>query len=280
MSRSVWQISGDVDRFDTLSTSAQQDIINEVIEIRNTKYCSWHYHWLVYKLFPMLQKTNKEKAYQFVKDVVDENIDLGNSYFHQYLLIAISDQALKDSIIDLLKSTKNIKVKRFLLGLSGIGEDIEELGLRDLARLANTPTFIIERKYKPSYSVLEKLPPVMRLNILESLTANFNIGYNILENIPNLDECRRMLFGSVLRHRDRAENVVKRYIELSDIGNPKTFMVDIWCPICGTINIKVTTGRIKDENRLEKTKLMKIASKYWCPICGNNGIKRNITWED
>jgi len=60
-------------------------------------------------------------------------------------------------------------------------------------------------------SMLLELPPVMRLNLLESLLIHMRNGHVKFADINNEEELKPLLFGTAIKYNSRVEYVVKRF---------------------------------------------------------------------
>lgn len=181
----------------------------------------------------------------------------------------VKDKDLLDSAKSSIRKRVNSKLlQRSLLFFSELNDDEEEAGLRALSGVKYTPIEVYNRRYTPSLKVVEKLPPVLRLNVLETLSNDRHLSYNIFKNLGDKESFRKLLFGSVLRHRDRVNDLVQRYDEIVGLGIMSTITIKSECRRCGPYEIAITSGRIKTERGFRKIEIFRSINGFWCPLCG------------
>lgn len=143
----------------------------------------------------------------------------------------------------------------------------EEQCLRIIANSKTIDSRIYELKYKPSQAAINKLPPIMTLNVLEILASKPNLSYNIFENLGDEANFKSILFGSVLRYRDRVDSLFSKYKEISNLGVKATIKIKNTCSNCGEYEIQLTSKIVRTEQGLNRTKLRWITENR-CLLCG------------
>ena len=275
-----WKYYNDIENYSSLSDDEKDNVINIMENKRYFHY--WNYLPLLKILIPQI---TPKKAFSLVKGFISEpkltSIDTDRLFKVIFTLIDCygSDQEVKD----LISSCKKKTVPRVLLGLKGISVDEEILGLRGLQSIGVAPDFVYAVQYKPSKDAIKALPPVMRLKVFEALLSNTDISYNIFENFAP-DEFKSLLFGAVLRHRERTEEVWNRFQEVRFLGKESAVSVEYECVNCQKFKITIDSVRVRTETGLKNTQIGYTLMRNTCPLCGRYGednIKRKlITYTD
>jgi hypothetical protein len=112
------------------------------------------------------------------------------------------------------------KSKYFYINALSNPETPDEYTIKAL-RAANVITTIPAVKAKINNCVLDQLPPIMRLNILEKIVQSGNsrctwqgdkkIKDNPLVDIKSPDDLKQLLFSSITKHSDRVSKLIKDY---------------------------------------------------------------------
>lgn len=175
-------------------------------------------------------------------------------------LYKVNPQFVKSNIL----SSKDKTTKRALLLFDGLTLDEEILGLRALSGKKYAPNEIREAKYKPSKEAVKKLPPIMRLGVMEALA--YNVSYNMFENF-NSDEFKELFFASVTKHRDRVESICEKYKESCENGQEAEIIITADCTSCGRYSISIKSSRARTATGLRNTRLANLTRSY-CALCG------------
>lgn len=122
------------------------------------------------------------------------------------------------------------------------------------------------RQYKISKEALEKLPPVMRVKVLQYFLDVDFLPYNIFSNISE-DDFRGLLFGASLRHNNLINFIWQRYEELIKISKPVHVKWSFDCKNCGKFDINLQNKMIVSERILKETLLFRQLGLYQCPVC-------------
>jgi len=186
----------------------------------------------------------------------------------------------KDKLKTILEDNKNERYKKYLFKYSKLSVENEVAGLRSLSKLSACPTFVYEQRVSPSQDALKKLPSVMRLKCLEVLMSDMHISYNIFKNF-NDDEFKIMLFGSVLRHRDRVEATWQKYNEIKHMGKVAIVKVKAKCKTCGPWEFQLTSQRARTAAGIKNTQIGYQLLSDWCCLCHKSlGSPPQIIVED
>jgi hypothetical protein len=181
-----------------------------------------------------------------------------------------SDPVKEKKIVDYMMSAKHKMAGRALLHLDRkLTLEEEERALRGMASSKYPDSVIYTKQYKPSLKAVKKLPPVMRLNTLETMAANKHLAFNIFENLGDEDEFKALLFGSVLRHRERVENLVNKHKEIKGLGVVATIKVRHKCDNCGDYEVTITSKRMRTKRGIEDSS-MKWLTYQRCALCGKS----------
>jgi len=158
---------------------------------------------------------------------------------------------------------------RALFCYKDITVDEEIAGLRSctVGMSYELSNFIYELRFQPRASALKQMPTVMRLVCLEKLTGDTFTPYNIFGKINDDEEFKSLLFGPVLRHRERAEAIWDRYCELKHSGKPGKVTVKHNCDRCGEIKIIIESNVVRTKDRIQGTRFGEHILTPLCPIC-------------
>lgn len=174
---------------------------------------------------------------------------------------------------DLLKN-KNASSK-FLLGMSNISIEEEVVGLRGISMSKSIPQNVIDAQYKPTHAALLKLPPIMRLKVLDALTNLQFIKYNLFENLSE-DQFNILLFPAIQKHRDEVEKVVQKYREIKYSGIQSEIKISGECENCGGFEISIKSLVVRTQNGFNKSHYGPLLANN-CIFCGrylkNNNVK-------
>jgi len=264
---SLWQYHSDVNKWDDITEVKKEEIINILL---STIFINAYDYPSI--LSSVIAHLTDEKLITKLFDFYINNINtyvLSNDI--HYLVICQVHEKIKDKqhIKNALVASKNKKLNKVFLLLDDRTEKEEELGLRALSGIKYAPSALYIKRYKPTLNVVENLPPVMRLNIFETLLNNANIAYNIFENFADEDKFKALLFGSVLRHRDRVEVICDKYREMKDLGSEATVIIKCDCKNCGEYDVSIKSTRVRTQTGLNKTKLGRWVSRKACLLCGS-----------
>lgn len=266
---SLWNYYKDIENWKDTSKNKKEEIIDALMKDRIIN--SYNYPST---LSDVIGKLTDE---QTILKLFDHFISKGSSYAlgndASYIIVHQVHEKVKDKqrIKDIIRDTKHKKLHRSFLLLENRTEKEEELGLRALAGVKYAPDVLYTKRYKPNINAIKNLPPIMRLNALETLLGNSNIAYNIFENCKDEDEFKALLFGSVLRHRDRVEVVCDKYREMKDLGSKATVLLKCSCENCGEYEISIKSTRVRTQTGLDATKIGSFMSNKSCSLCGRWG---------
>jgi len=196
------------------------------------------------------------------------------------LILKIKPSDTNDEIRTSLLDNSQPNIKKIILTYPNLklAEEIE--GLRCLSTSKYCPQIIYSSKYCPTFEALKALPPVGRMKIIDALLNNKDIAYNIFKNIPTEEDFKCLLFGSVLRHREKAEEICKKYKELIDIGNMGSIKIQGYCDNCGPFELTLTNGRIKTKTSLAYTPLNRGINEAYCMLCNRHLSNKLIIMEN
>ena len=259
-----WNLYNEIKKFDQLSTNDKQKLLDMIFEESSPK--QYNFALIVSNLLP---KIDAGTSLRLLKHYIEN----GNDYTlkSDHLCSIVRDvykyEENKKDVKDIIFNSSFQCVNRALLVVDDLNAVEEEKGLRALSSSKYTPDCVLTTRYKPSAQIIKKLPPVMRLNILESLSNEIHIAYNIFENLGDIDDFRSLLFGSVLRHPKRAEKMVERYREIVGLGKPGVIKIKSACNNCGEYEITIRSDRIKTVAGLDKSRIGRLVNSH-CALCG------------
>jgi hypothetical protein len=204
----------------------------------------YYYNRGNYIYWGLLNEENRKIEFSIFSKSEDSIINVSNI---DYDWLYKNDAALADSIIDrvmrdyphpssaIIHLIKNIPVHKldsFLPKLFKEDKQVymyalenpnlpEEYTSRAL-RVTTKRTKIPNINAKITETVLKKLPTVTRLEVLESILRCGHYQYRLSHVARGLkfegiteEVLRNLLFGNVIRHNSRVENVIKRFKELN-----------------------------------------------------------------
>lgn len=260
----LWDLVDDIRSFNTINDERKQEIIDIMMTKRAPR--TYGYTSIFHELIKYLNDNIALKMFR--------NFIINGGYYmpdteRAYPIIknVYNRGGIKKDVKDIIRVSKNIKALRTLLLLDDITVKDEELGLRALSGMKNAPDILFVNKYKPSVEAMKNLPPVIRLNVMESLLSNHNISYNVFENFTDQDEFKSLLFGSVLRHNDRANVVWKKYNEVQNRSIQSTTMVEGDCENCGKYTISIKSTRMGTLDGLNSTRIGRSLKNSNCALC-------------
>lgn len=276
----LWNYSNKIENYSTLPPDEQK----EVIDVMTSEESISHYYYESYLRILIPQLKDKDLIYNMVVNYLGSRRRRGYYYSDGALDLVVKIYELVDNkkgIKDLLKNTEDKSLARAYLLLDDITEDEEELGLRALSRSKYCPEIVYTRRYKPSVKAMAKLPPVMRLKTFETMLNNRHMGYNLLSNFSDPDEFKSLLFGAVLRHRERVELVWDKYQEISYIGQEATVEIKGTCENCGEYSLTLTSTRTRTKTGFNGTRIGRNLNGSNCVLCGRYGQpKKQIICEE
>jgi hypothetical protein len=259
----MWLLYEKMDVFNDLCDTEKQTIIDAMLDKENCKEYSYGY-----------------SASKIINQVdVDTAMAIFNMYLDDYKYAREDDAFIMASSIcerdpekrsvfkKIFLSSKRKSIQRGVMLFGDLTIDEETAGLRSLSANKHVPKGLYNTKYKPHKEALEKLPPIMRLNVLESLAEPKYISYNIFENICEQD-FKNLLFGSVVRYRDRVEQVCEKYTALCKMGNKSTIKIILNCPMCGEYDIVINSKVLHTEQAITDSRFNGfMRNSHWCCIC-------------
>jgi len=261
---SLWKYYHDIGKFNELIPDRQQEIIDAILTVEYIT--AWNYPSM---LATLIEKVSTDELAIKLLDNYLSNatyLDTDSSYKAiQNAYIRCKD---KDIIKKIIKNCKLSPAHRALLGMKDLTFAEEDMGLRSLSTVKYAPNMIYENKYAPSKEAIKNLPPVMRLNMFETLLENNNIAYNVFANFTDPEDFKAMLFGAVLRHRGRVEIIWEKFNEIKNYGEEATIVISYTCANCGKFDISIKSVRARTETGLNKTQLGRHLRNKDCPLCG------------
>lgn len=270
---SLWQLSSVIAKWKTSSREEQEEVLCFMEKPQVMGY--WSYTTTMHDLAKVASYEDCYRLFsKYAKNKVaqshNENIvSLAKTMYD----LSTDKESFKN---DLKGFTERMQTVYLLIPDTTIEEEV--LGLRGLATRKYPPKGLFEHKYCPRLEAVEKLPTVMRLKTFEALLSNKFAPYNIFEKIDDAEEFKRLLFGAVLRHRERCEKVWEKYQEVVKKGEESTVKVDIFCPSCGDYSVTILSKHIRTETGLRSTRIgVNILSRNYCSMCNfwsrDQGIK-------
>ena len=258
-----------ISTFATLPTAEQKDILDSVINRTaldsSHSYYYGDYTWAVNKLVECVDIDVGLKLLQScLCDKKDESI---LSIIDKLCLKGVDANTIKNMLI----VSNGSSAHKALLCLNNINVDEEEIGLRALATSTRIPYILYNKKYSPSLEALKKLPPIMRLNVLESLLDRKNLPYNVFERINDEEDFKNLLFSATTKHIDRVNLVFEKYKNAMQKGIRGTLTIKYNCQRCGVFELKIDSTIIHSKSSLEETGLSNLANSY-CPICRSQTV--------
>lgn len=258
-----YQIWDEVRKLPTLTADKRAEVVEQISTPASAK--EYSYASIVAEAFKYLTKDETLKVF----DNMVAHHAARRSYYETHLFSSIKiayDFDPAHAKAQILKSTGDSYHKALLM-MDGLTTDEEAMGLRALSNSKYCPPIIHEAKYAPSKEAIDLLPPVMRLKVLETLSNNRHLAYNIFAHFPDPDEFKTLMFSSVMRHRDRAEVVWNKYQEIANYGKAGQVLIKGSCNNCGEFEVVVKSTRIRTKTGLQTTNLWN-SFRYGCALCG------------
>lgn len=245
--------------FDVMSDEQKKDVYKFVVTGAGRYATRYYISDLMGK--PDFTKAEKFKLFEKYLSEGGYNSDDDSIFTTAYTL----DAELTKKYI---KQDKDGLMSRRLVTMKGYTVEDEVVALRALTRSKYSPMYLYENKYAPSLDALRELAPIMRLKALEALTSNIHVSYNVFKNITDADEFKKLLFGSVIRHRDRVEAVWEKYNEIKHTGIQGTVIAKFTCKNCQDYQITLTSSVVRTRTKLEQTNIGRNLMHKSCLICG------------
>jgi hypothetical protein len=259
-----WQLYDNVKSFEKLDDQRKKEIINSIFTQKMA--ARYNYPLMVSLLIKHLDDALAIKLFDYF-------VTYGNHSYNSDDGLNIINYVYgipngRNTVINILKKSKSKKLLRSLLMLDDISHEEEEIGLRALAGVKCAPDGLFINKYKPSVEVIKKLPPVMRLKVIESLLSNDDISYDILANFSKPDEFKSLLFGAVLRHNIRVNTVWDKYNETKHRATKSATKVHGNCENCGDYSITIKSTRMGTQSGFDSTRIGRSLKNSGCALCG------------
>ena len=274
---SLWDYYHDFNSWDTLA----QERKDEIVKYMKTKEAARHYNYAT--CFSSLVKyLPANDAFEVFKEYMSHDSD-GNRYMHDEGMFAPMKDLYEKipEVRELVLNSTSPKIHRALFALGPMNKDEEVKALRALGTVKYPPSQVYACKFTPTTEALNELPPVMRLNALECLLSNNYLGYNMFAKVKNVDEFKSLLFGAVLRHRERVEAVWEKFQEVRHIGREATINIDYVCENCGPYNITMTSAVVRTKTGLENTRVASYFLRENCMLCGSwSGVTTSATFPE
>jgi len=247
--------------FDQMTASMQQDVYNYVLT--KDRYGGRYY------INDMMNKpvfTTEQKLKLFEKYLSTGGYDNDDENIFENAC-AIDKERTKD----IIKQYKDCHMSKRFVTLNDMTLDEEVKALRALSKSKYAPPYVFNAQYCPTLGAIKELPSIMRLKSLEALTSNIHVSYNVFKNITDEDEFKRLLFSSVIRHRDRAEAVWEKYKELKSTGIEGTVVIKMRCKNCQDFEVTLTSSVVRTKTKLEATRFGQFVTQNHCLLCGQWG---------
>jgi hypothetical protein len=252
----------DIRKFKTL-TPARQD---EVFELVKKSPADSYYGYSVEEIIP---NVGSIKALDLFKSFVQSTGH--KSYEYRARLVRLCELLRKSNgpyIRSLIVDPNSCsELQKMILTYADATIDEEEVGLRALAKSKSAPSYIHDSKYQPRLDALKKLPSIMRLCCLETLTNQRYDSYNVFGNITDEEEFKLLLFSSTLKHRDRAEVIWNKYKDLVGVGSPGSLKISGTCKRCGDFELIFNSLVIKTKEALKSSRIGYTSCGGYCPFC-------------
>jgi hypothetical protein len=271
---SLSDVYSDVWHYDALNPARQAQILDELKRAPATDY------YLPYVLEYLMSRLDKATAIDLYERLMSS---VQQSYASQRILTTLTqyiynlDPKVVRRVIE--SAPNNNDLQKHIFIFQDLTIDEEELGLRALSKSRYCPEFVFDSKYKPTLDALKRLPPIMRLNCLEALCSARIATYNVFENIKDGEEFKSLLFSSALKHRDRAEVIWNKYVNISGVGHPSSIKISGCCVKCGEFEITLSNKVIRTAAALRVTRFGRMfdVEHTNCPICYGNVNSASIT---
>lgn len=268
---SLYDVYYESRRFKTLTPQRQREIIDL---LKSTKD-DYYFGLVMDNVFCEVDKATTIDLFNAYIKHTDSSYGRHSRPFGYILHLRKLDESCARTFI---KQTNNHLIQKAILAFDNLTVEEEELGLRALSKSKQVPDQIYNCKYQPSIEALKRLPSIMRLNSLESLTNQRFDSYNIFGRITDADEFKALLFGSVFKHQERAERIWKRYVEMTNVGVPGFIKLSGNCDKCSNFEITINSKVIRTEEGLKKTRIAYSLAKEYCPLCGKR-LSQNMSIE-
>ena len=238
---------------------------SEVIDIVKKSTTDYYFNMCVEYMIDFLDKPKALDLFKLYIKGTDK------SYSHTERLIKVCNSIRKhdDTLVRSMAIDKDscAELHKLILTYPDVTLDEEEQGLRALAKSKYPPGFLHKAKYQPRIEALKKLPSIMRLCCLETLTNQQYDSYNIFGRVTDEEEFKLLLFSSTLKHRDRAEAIWNKYKDLVGIGTRGSLKISGTCTRCGDFEIVLNSLVVKTQEGLKKARIGYYANGGCCPFC-------------
>lgn len=263
MKRLDYSLKHRIDAWAVKSISEQKGILQDAADAKGG---AWYYVKAMKSLIEQAGQEHAEMLFRaFVKNVSGHN--LGRDRDVSDLMSTVAQYCNVDTQKATIRLADNQRVYRLFALLPGeLSTSDESLLLRGISYCKYAPDYIHSNQYRPTVEALDKLPPVTRLKTFEALTRDKTIGYDIFSNISE-DELEPLLFGSVLRHRDRVEKVWKDVKYFKSLSNESTVAFQYDCDVCGKYEVKVRSHKIHTVDDLVHTGNARMFGWQSCMFC-------------
>jgi len=239
--RDVWS---DIWKFESLSKQRQDEIV-DIIKADGGKD-SYYFGYAIEYALPHVDKATAMELFK-------KYISTGSRRYRIEDVIMVVKRHDAATTKDILSSAQDDYCK-YLLCFDGISLDEEERGLRSIAKSTRPPNCIFSSEYKPTLDGLRRLPSIMRLKCLQSLTNIGLASYNIFGNIKDAEEFKSLMFSSSLKHQKLAETIWKRYQDISGVGIPSSIKIVGRCDKCGDFEFVINNKVVRTSEGLKKTR--------------------------
>lgn len=260
--------------FDTVrnpNAVVSEDQLNKIVETLKLPEAVDHYG------FDQGLRSVKNRLTTEDLEVIVNNF-LNNSlrYINRTTCMTLYDMIGHDKFVSFFENSKIFNDnKSIYIALNSYTLKQEIDALRDITGKYKIWERTYKMQYKVSKEAIEKLPPVMRVKVLQYFLDVDFLPYNIFGNIPE-DDFKSLLFGASLKHNELVNFIWKRYEELCKVSDPVSVKWSFECKTCGKFDIKMQNKMIVSERILKETRLFKILDHSQCPVCSKrmeNGSK-------
>jgi hypothetical protein len=255
-------------QFDSLLPKRKTEILDE---LKNAAPDDHYFAYMVERLISHYDVPTTLDLYK--KYLTSATSRYGYRRSHELTKVALVADPVQ--VRQMLITSKMPEFHKQIFLFKDLTVDEEELGLRALSKSKFCPSFVFEANYKPTLEALKRLPSIMRLHCLESLCSARIASYNVFENIKDGEEFKTLLFSSALKHRDQAESIWNKYINISAVGFPSTVSAAGCCPKCGEFEFTFNNKVFRTAEALSVSRIGWVFGTENCPIC-YTGLKEAL----
>lgn len=167
--------------------------------------------------------------------------------------------------IELVKKSNKIALQKIFPVLDK-SEEVEEMALRAISKGRKIPALLEKNKFVPKKEIMEKLPPITRLKVLEAFANTKMSDFNVFENFDK-DDIEKLLFPSMTRYPNKISTIMNKFNEIQHRGETSTIEISATCPNCGEYNFAISTKIIRSQETFQKTYVGRNIMNSYCPFC-------------